>query len=1137
MAIDVSRSAFDPRKRYDGVRMQMGRVLTDDDFNSAGEILDEDRRRTAVDVIGPTGTPDGGFAVRDPRASGAAIDFDIGAGSLYLGGERLETDGSETFQLQDDWLEQSAADRPAPPAGDERFDLVWLEAVLQDVTGVEDTELLEVALGVADTSARTRVVRRVRVTEDVGSADCADGWDAVVAGLAGEGTVDAGHEVVGDAVLTVTYAAGGDPEDLCSPTAAGGYLGADNQALRVQLVDDGQALTFGADDSTPLYRVQVGTDATGARRVITMLTEPYDQPHWPLAGQVIELLPWAVVLPNGEKVAARSGLLARVDGSYDPVTGELTIATAVPAGFGEEWKARADAADLRDEFLYMRVWNRGDDTASALAIPCPDGTPVPLGSTGLNVVVDGAQRAPGDHWIIAARPHTPTQVVPWELEAGMAPQGFRRWVTPLGVIRWDGAGAGTVVDDCREWFPPLTGLRSCCTVTVGRGGRFASIQEAVDFLPDAGGQVCVLPGFYDERVEIRGRRQITISGCGIRSVIRAPGPGGGDPVILVRNSDGITIRDLGVMADEEGPGIRVAGGGAKWLPFRRREPTVIRLTGLTVTAATRSAIEVLAGVDVQVRDCLLAMEDVLSPFPALFFTAEDGLIEGCRMLIIGSAPVNGRVTGVSAGRGGLQLAGTCERVRVRDNLIQGGIGNGITLGSVHLVVEQGDESDEVLGWVIGTEDPCDPGDVVIEEPGDGDGGIEIVSDGPLREIEIEGNRILDMGLNGIGVIGFWLPGAGEMVSVEGLTICRNQIRRCLARDLAEIPATLLNALGFGGIALAGASDLVVRENVIEDNGRGEFPVCGMFLLHGEGVEITGNRIRDNGVHAGKTFLPGRRGGIDVVVCTPAPRVSGGFAEKGASSPEPALRVAGNAVSQPVGPALSAGVLGPVHVHGNDLASEGLPEGRELSFLGATVTILQLGSSLGFGGYAGGFTQMATGQASMPAVDAPPPSSATVGAVATPPALGLALALIPRGNLLFNDNQCLLLAGDETSEDSLLALTSVLLLSLDDAGVEGNQFDVRLTNERVSANVLAAGLSLRVSDNRFKEGLGQVFLSGMTVGLMNVTTHNEANHCLIVRGPPALTIDEPNLVLLDALVPELCARFGALLQGAKGGGFA
>ena len=65
----------------------------------------------------------------------------------------------------------------------------------------------------------------------------------------------------------------------------------------------------------------------------------------------------------------------------------------------------------------------------------------------------------------------------------------------------------TVVDDCRVWFPPLTRLRGCCTVTVGRGGRFASIQDGIDFLPAEGGEVCVLPGTYDEHVHIEQRQR------------------------------------------------------------------------------------------------------------------------------------------------------------------------------------------------------------------------------------------------------------------------------------------------------------------------------------------------------------------------------------------------------------------------------------------------------------------------------------------------------------------------------------------------------------------------------------------------------------------------------------------------------
>ena len=85
-----------------------------------------------------------------------------------------------------------------------------------------------------------------------------------------------------------------------------------------------------------------------------------------------------------------------------------------------------------------------------------------------------------------------------------------------------------------------------------------------------------------------------------------------------------------------------------------------------------------------------------------------------------------------------------------------------------------------------------------------------------------------------------------MVPGRGLAIARNTDRRCLLRELAEPPAGQ-PAVGYGGISLAGVSELVVRENLIEDNGRDAvFAVCGIHVLHGEGVEIESNRILANG---------------------------------------------------------------------------------------------------------------------------------------------------------------------------------------------------------------------------------------------------------------------------------------------------
>jgi hypothetical protein len=130
--IDLSRDATDFRKRYSGVRMQQGRVLSEDVFNDAARIDEEEMRRTRVDVIGPVGSPDAGFLPVTPAAAlalGGKVRFTISPGTLYLGGLRLDQLTAEQFHLQKDWLNfDAAADWPDLPAAGTRFDLVWVEA-------------------------------------------------------------------------------------------------------------------------------------------------------------------------------------------------------------------------------------------------------------------------------------------------------------------------------------------------------------------------------------------------------------------------------------------------------------------------------------------------------------------------------------------------------------------------------------------------------------------------------------------------------------------------------------------------------------------------------------------------------------------------------------------------------------------------------------------------------------------------------------------------------------------------------------------------------------------------------------------------------------------------------------------------
>ena len=521
---DISRNAFSPPKRYAGVHMQQGRVTTDDDFNEQTRIEAEDRRRTLLDVIGPNGSPDAGFQISNPRINAhSEMDFDVATGTYYLGGLRLESFG-EVYSKQTDWLQQPASERPAPTNG--RLDLVYLESWQQPVEAVEDSELFETALAGPDTSTRVRTMRRVHVARGVSGTDCAPAWQGVVSGLAGTyGTFDAAAgECVPDSKLQVTFSNTGVTDDLCSPAVAGGYLGAENTAIRVQIVD-GSHLTWASTTARPLYRVTIAAD----RLTVTLQTEPKDQAHWMQGNQVVEILPWSAVLSNKEKLAEISGHLTTVAAAYDPNLRTLTLTSPIPnipaPGFGKQWTTRDDFATLNAPapFYFMRVWDRGGDTMSAPNINFMPGTPVTLGTTGVLVTLTGTKFVPGDHWVIAARPEDPTKVVPWDLLQGRARHGIRRFFTPLGLIRWKVSGSdttGTTVQDCRTLFDPLTRQRTCCTFTVGEFGHYKKIQDAIDNLPADGG--CILHSPRALRTGFPGHRAAQYHDRGVRAAHRDP---------------------------------------------------------------------------------------------------------------------------------------------------------------------------------------------------------------------------------------------------------------------------------------------------------------------------------------------------------------------------------------------------------------------------------------------------------------------------------------------------------------------------------------------------------------------------------------------------------------------------------------
>lgn len=1118
--IDLSRDSTDFRKRYAGVRMQQGRVLTDDDFNDAQRIDEEDMRRTRVDVIGPVGSPDAGFLPKLPVVAGGKVSFTISAGSLYLGGLRLDNPADEPFHLQKDWLNFDAAFWPDPPAAGSRIDMVWIEAWQQPVAAEEDSEKFEAALGSADTDVNVRTMRRVGMFTDVGTEDCSVAWAAATAAWGPTtGTIAPDMEIATTARLRVTYVAPPVPADLCSPSTAGGYLGAENQAIRVQMTD-ATHYTWGYDNAAPIYRVQVGTILRNGVVVtqVKLRSEPKDAVHWPLKDQVVEILPWSAALPNGETLAELRGHLARVTATYNPDDQTFEIDAPLPVGFGAQWKTRTDAADFwdgtpEDDYFFLQIWNRGDDVASPPAIPIASGN---LGNTGFHVDFLGGPLRPTDFWIIGARPATPTQVVPWLLEAvgGGPPHGVKRYRAPLGLIRWTaGSAVGEVVHDCRRPFLPLTRLRGCCTVTVGDGttsfGMYTSINDAIKALPPSGGTVCVLPGTYNENVLIANRRRIVVHGCDARSRVRAATPQAGPlPAFTIVDSQDIAIERLGI---ESGP---------------------------------RSAVDILRSQRVAVRQCVLQMRDVPTMYQAIFARGDDLVIERNLVDILsreaaaggGAGILNSAFDGVSppppvvighATRGGIQLGGGCERVRVLANVIRGGIWNGITLGSLRVV---GGGDDDVPDRPT-AEDPCDPCKP-LDSGGDDDpnGNTRVISAGDLYDIEIRDNTIEDMGANGIGVLRFFnLANQPILIGVHGLNIQSNLIQRCVRRRILPPPQAMQGLIGYGGIALATATDLRICDNEILRCGADHLePICGIFALVVENLTIDRNRIRDNGPRAGNEpanlAKAGTRGGIWIWVTTTRsdPRV---VQEQPLRRFDgvPAAAIRDNLVVAPLGRSLTLFAAGPVTIARNRLVSQGTT-GRDFEVFATAVLVGNLGISNEWTlGLLWTYVLLLFGKFDLAAGDNACLMTKFFGLVDPNnrrfwPPLSTAW---PTGKTLFVENQ---VTSDTVDSPAGFALSSTFVASLDDVGCSDNQFEIESQRFFVVTDVLLLGGTVRLADNRLAETWLHAMLSGWTIGLMNTTTDNQTTHCLRANNLlPNMLVFRDNLSLIQAFCPGECGR--------------
>jgi len=298
-------------------------------------------------------------------------------------------------------------------------------------------------------------------------------------------------------------------------------------------------------------------------------------------------------------------------------------------------------------------------------------------------------------------------------------------------------------------------------------------------------------------------------------------------------------------------------------------------------------------------------------------------------------------------------------------------------------------------------------------------------------------------------------------------------------------------------------------------------VCGIFVLMGEFVDISENRILDNGEQFptnGRTIEKGQRGGIVIkmsfkpfsILSQRDDTTANATVYKGKYSAQeqvfqfinpwagkheclPAARLHGNIVWQPAGQAVWMMAMGPVSVVGNHFTSQGtnvfideliaktrnnqLTAEDLLPLFGAAVFILDLGISKDiFGMIFNNFRTIMANQN-------------TGSAFLRNDSIReffLSLQWLPAGNVLYTNNVTML---DLRSRQLSLAFCSQLIASLDDIAFNDNQSECAsfallreqdtTPNEGAASSFLAADIlvantvlgavTVRANSNRFQEG--------------------------------------------------------------------
>jgi hypothetical protein len=605
---DRARVSFDPTRKWRGPVAQQGRVTVEADLNEAVTIAAERDRLTTLDVVGRAGTPDGGYAVTATPAGAAAPaipgDLQIGPGTLYLGGERLDLDQPVDYNDQPDWLDHSTDPLWVPPAVPSgtgtSYELVYLLATEQEVSAVEDPALADVALGGPDTMGRTRIQQHfVRTPATAG--ECGAAWKEFVDSLGQQGLQfdPASMRLESTSALQVSFTTEVSTPGMCEPVATGGYLGAENQMIRVVVtgVTNGvPTIVWGFDNASFLYRLSAATYDTSSNTTnVTLQSSPVDSYHYPALGQAVELLRDSVQLTDTDYIASPTGFVSTVTVPYDPTLKQLTFSG----------QPGTDYLSGATQQLYLRVWQE--------EVSAPLGQATPLGQTGLAVTVSSSTSSlhVGDFWTFAVRPIDTAIVYPARYLAAPQPtEGPPTWACPLAVLTWtDGSATATSCVPPFSSLADLSGAGGCeCTIEVGPDDLAGEGSFAALVAPYVGQRpitVCFEPGTYTLTEPIvlgPSLNGITLRACTPGVILQAPASPGSAftlGLIVVTGASFVTISGLTLVPPLVG--FPTPSGAFDKLP----ETNQILLNAYSMGLKVAMGISVVNAFGLLIKDCIV----------------------------------------------------------------------------------------------------------------------------------------------------------------------------------------------------------------------------------------------------------------------------------------------------------------------------------------------------------------------------------------------------------------------------------------------------------------------------------------------------------------------------------------------------